>query len=109
MAIRTQRVCEFEGSIVLSFDWDDATGQVTLVRCVNTSPRYDVHVLMQGTGTGQAGRSREGTFAANSGTTTVSIPGGQRPRYVVQAVLDEAGQPTGELALAGYFMRAETI
>ena len=105
MAIRTQRVCAFEDeAIVLSLDWDDASGQVTLVRCVNTSPRYGVHVLVQGTGTGQAGRSREGTFAAGSGTTEISIPSGQRPRYPI--ALDPEG--SGQVEISGYDIRAET-
>jgi hypothetical protein len=105
MSIRTQRVCAFEDeAIVLSFDWDDATGDVVLARCVNASPRYAVHVVVSGTGTGAAGRSFERTLAAGSGLTEVSIPGGQRPRFPV------GPDPfTGETTVLGWRMAAGTI
>jgi hypothetical protein len=98
MAIRTQRICGFEAeAVVFSFDYDDATGNVTAVRCVNaTSQRAWARI--EGTGSGPAGRSREATF--DPGTTTISIPGGQQPRFVVEP--DESGTPT----VSGYIMRA---
>lgn len=102
MAIRTQRLVGFANeAIVLSFDWDDATGNVTAVRCVNGTAR-SVHVLVQGTGSGQAGRSREATFG--TGTTVINIPGGQQPRYPVTANPD-----TGTPEIAGYRMSAEIL
>jgi|WetSurSiteA1Bulk_404760.scaffolds.fasta_scaffold61522_2 hypothetical protein len=101
--IRTQRLCSFrDESIVLSFDWDDVTGDVVAVRCVNVDTICDVHVTVQGSGTGRAGRGHEGTYAAGSGETLIAIPGGQRPRYPV--ALDS---PEGEPVIIGYRVWAE--
>ena len=103
MTIKTQRLVSFEDeSIVLSFDWDDADGDVTLVRCVNTSPTYGVHVLIEGTGTGAGALSHEGTYAANSGTTEISIPPGQQPRY-------EVVPGPAEATVEGWIYQAETV
>lgn len=90
MSIRTQRVASFDDdSVVLSFDWDDATGNVSAVRCVNNTQRT-AWVRIVGLGTGPSGRTREATF--NPGTTVVNIPGGQQPRYTVAQ--DENGIAT---------------
>ena len=99
MAILTQRVASFEDeAIALSFDWDDATGIVVLGRCVNTSSRFGVHVIIQGTGTGAGARSWEATYPADSGTNAVSIPPGQQPQFPVV---------NGEVT--GWRMRAEVL
>jgi len=104
MAVLTQRLCAFEDeAIVLSFDWDDTTGDIVSGRCVNDSTVFAVHVLIEGHGIGAAGRSFERTFAADSGLVEVSIPVGQRPRFPII-------QPEpGEFSVDGWAMRAELL
>ena len=81
MAVVTQRLGGFlNETVVFSFDWDNATGDVLAVRCVNGSAS-SAWASIVGTGNGPAGRSRTGTFAP--GTTVINIPTGQRPRYPV--------------------------
>lgn len=90
MATRTARICAFEDeSVVVSFDYDDATGDVLLLRVVNGSTA-SLFARIAGTGSGPAGRTREATFGP--GTTIINIPGGQRPRF--QTEIDDLGQPT---------------
>lgn len=81
MAVVTLRLCAFENeAVVLSLDFDNTTGNVVAIRCVNTtaSPAF-VHV--QGLGSGPAGRSREAAFPP--GTNVIAIPGGQQPRFPI--------------------------
>lgn len=95
MAIRTQRICSFEDeAVVFSFDYDDTTGNVVAVRCVNNTGQQ-AYAGIFGTGSGPAGRSREATF--NPGTTVINIPGGQQPRYPT-----ETNPDTGEVEVGGY-------
>ena len=99
MAIRTQRLVGFENeAVVLSFDYDDVSGNVVAVRCVNATGQQ-AYAGIFGTGSGQAGRSHEGTFPG--GTTVISIPGGQQPRYPVEVSPD-----TGIAEVGGYTMLA---
>jgi len=105
MAIQTQRVVSFaDETIVLSFDWDDTDGSVVLGRCVNTNWSLAVHIILEGKGTGAAGRGFEQTFAAQSGTTEVAIPLGQQPAYPL-GTDPRSGEPT----VTGWRMRAETV
>lgn len=81
MAIRTQRLVGYEDeAVVMSFDYDDVTGNVVAVRCVNGTTQ-SAYAGIFGVGSGPAGRSREATFG--TGTTVINIPGGQQPRYPV--------------------------
>lgn len=73
---------------IFSFDWDDTTGDVMSIRCVNNS-QFTVKASIAGIGSGAAGRTRSGVFAP--GDTTISIPSAQRPRYPMAP--DENGVP----------------
>jgi hypothetical protein len=101
VAIRTQRIAGFEAeAVVFSFDYDDVTGNVVAVRCVNAT-QLTAWARIEGTGSGPAGRSREATFGA--GTTVISIPGGQQPRYPVAVNPDTGiGEVGGYSAFARF-------
>jgi hypothetical protein len=99
MAIRTQRMVAFANeAVVFSFDYDDVTGNVVAVRCVNQT-QQQAYAGIFGSGSGPAGRSREGTFGA--GTTVIAIPGGQQPRYPLAVNPD-----TGIAEVGGYTILA---
>jgi hypothetical protein len=81
MAVVTLRFGAFDNeSVWFGCDWDDANGDVVAIRVVNGSDQT-VFLRLEGTGSGPAGRSREGTF--QPGTTVIAIPAGQRPRFPV--------------------------
>lgn len=98
MATVTQRVSAvLNETIVVSFDWENTTGDVVAVRVANGAA-VTVTVLVQGNGSGPAGRSRQGTFGP--GTTVVNIPSGQRPRMPVVANPETGVPEIGELSVS---------
>ena len=107
MAIRTHRPVSFaDGAAYGEYDYDDATGEILVVRGVNTS---DLPMTISVRGSQDSGNQAKNvnysnTFDANSGTTEFPIPQGQRKQFVL---VPDGGSPVDPYpTLAGIVIEA---
>lgn len=87
--------------------YEDTTGEVLRLIVTNDHPTYTLAAGIVGTGSGKAGRRREGSWGPNTGTVVIEIPAAQRPTFDLVPDGGDPGRDDYYPTLADHYAWAE--